>query len=329
MAKAKKQVEVIDMGGVKTVAKKASVVKATKRTFTIVTVIWMVLLVWFPLHVKNTYSAPIKKSIVVSMFFDLQKGIVEQYQALLNGVAGAINLDKPIAVAIDKVKMAENAVDKVTDTTDKAKKATAKVNEKTSKTKKITGLANAFGIKTDAIDNAVDSIDDATDKANKAVAKVDNTARMVNEKLDKVKSDLSRVAQTEFDKMLDDAIKNALDKQSGGLGTTLLTNYGIEHVYPWRPSSWATATKIYDDLAKSDVSTITIITNTVDSYFGYVAWGLVVAVWAIGLYMWFLVYKRVKSILKPFNVCPRCGHTYADKRTAMGLLKVFQPWNWF
>jgi hypothetical protein len=329
MAKAKKQVEVIDMGGVKTVAKKASVVKATKRTFTIVTVILMVLLVWFPLHVKNTYSAPIKKSIVVSMFFDLQKGIVEQYQALLNGVAGAINLDKPIAVAIDKVKMAENAVDKVTDTTDKAKKATAKVNEKTSKTKKITELANAFGIKTDAIDNAVDSIDDATDKANQAVAKVDNTARMVNEKLDKVKSDLSRVAQTEFDKMLDDAIKNALDKQSGGLGTTLLTNYGIEHVYPWRPSSWATATKIYDDLAKSDVSTITVITNTVDSYFGYVAWGLVVAVWAIGLYIWFLVYKRAKAILKPFNVCPRCGHTYADKRTAMGLLKVFQPWNWF
>jgi hypothetical protein len=329
MAKAKKQVEVIDMGGAKTVAKKASVVKATKRTFTIVTVIWMVLLVWFPLHVKNTYSAPIKKSIVVSMFFDLQKGIVEQYQALLNGVAGAINLDKPIAVAIDKVKMAEGAVDKVTDTTDKAKKATAKVNEKTSKTKKITGLANAFGIKTDAIDNAVESIDDATDKANKAVAKVDNTARMVNEKLDKVKSDLSRVAQTEFDKMLDDAIKNALDKQSGGLGTALLTNYGIEHVYPWRPSSWATATKIYDDLAKSDVSTITVITNTVDSYFGYVAWGLVVAVWAIGLYVWFLVYKRAKAILKPFNVCPRCGHTYADKRTAMGLLKVFQPWNWF
>ena len=329
MAKAKKQVEVIDMGGAKTVAKKKSFVTITKRTFAVITLIWFVLLVWFPLHVKNTYSAPIKKSIVVSMFFDLQKGIVEQYQALLNGVAGAINLDKPIAVAIDKVKMAENAVDKVTDTTDKAKKATAKVNEKTSKTKKITGLANAFGIKTDAIDNAVESIDDATAKANQAVAKVDNTARMVNEKLDKVKSDLSRVAQTEFDKMLDDAIKNALDKQSGGLGTTLLTNYGIEHVYPWRPSSWATATKIYDDLAKSDVSTITVITNTVDSYFGYVAWGLVVAVWAIGLYIWFLVYKRVKSILKPFNVCPRCGHTYADKRTVMGLLKVFQPWTWF
>ena len=136
-------------------------------------------------------------------------------------------------------------------------------------------------------------------------------------------------AKTEFDKMLDDAIKSALDKQSGGLGTTLLTDYGIEHVYPWRPSSWPVATKIYDDLAKSDVTTINVITNTVDSYFGYVAWGLVAIVWGIGLYIWFLVYKRAKAILKPFNVCPRCGYTYADKRTAMGLLKVFQPWNWF
>ncbi|MDW2995318.1 MAG: hypothetical protein R8N24_04855 [Alphaproteobacteria bacterium] len=329
MAKTKKTVEVIDRDGAKTVAKKASVVTTVKRVFTVVTLVWFVLLVWAPLHVKNTYSAPIKKSIVVSMFFDLQRGIVEQYQALLNGVAGAINLDKPIAVAIDKVKMAEGAVDKVADTTAKAKKTTAKVTEKTSGVKKLTGLANAFGVKTGAIDDVVDTVDDAAGQANKAVAKVDNTAKMVNAKLDNVKSELSRVAQAEFDKMLDDAIKTALDKQSGGLGTTLLTDYEIEHVYPWRPSSWATATKIYDDLAKSDVSTITVITNTVDSYFGYVAWGLVIAVWAIGLYIWFLVYKRVKAIIKPFNVCPRCGHTYADKRTGMGLLKVFQPWNWF
>lgn len=329
MAKAKKQVEVIDMGGAKTVAKKASVVTWTKRVFTVFTVIWLVLLVCAPLHVKNTYSGPIKKSIVVSMFFDLQRGIVNQYQALLSGVAGAINLDKPIAVAIDKVKMAEGAVDKVTNATDKAKKTTGKVTEKTSGVKKLTGLANKFGIKTDAVDDAVDAIDDGVATANKAVAQVDNTAKMVNDKLDQVKSDLTRVAKTEFDKMLDDAIKSALDKQSGGLGTTLLTDYGIEHVYPWRPSSWPVATKIYDDLAKSDVTTINVITNTVDSYFGYVAWGLVAIVWGMGLYIWFLVYKRAKAILKPFNVCPRCGHTYADKRTAMGLLKVFQPWNWF
>jgi hypothetical protein len=129
--------------------------------------------------------------------------------------------------------------------------------------------------------------------------------------------------------MLDTAIKSALDKQSGGLGTTLLTNYGIKHVYPWRPSSWPVATKIYNDLSKSDVTTITVITNTIDTYFGYVAWGLVIAAWALGFYLWHLVFGKVKAIIKPFNVCPRCGHTYADKRTALGLLKVFQPWKWF
>ncbi|MBQ8729175.1 MAG: hypothetical protein IJY77_02655, partial [Alphaproteobacteria bacterium] len=136
-------------------------------------------------------------------------------------------------------------------------------------------------------------------------------------------------AQTEVDKMLDTAIKSALDKQSGGLGTTLLTNYGIEHVYPWRPTSWPVATKIYNDLSQSDITTITVITNTVDTYFDYVAWGLVIAVWALGVYLWFLVFGKAKAIIKPFNVCPRCGHTYADKRTALGLLKVFQPWTWF
>ena len=65
MARTKKQVEVIDMGGAKTVQKKQSVITWTKRTFAIVTVVWLALVAWFPLHVKNTYSQPIKKSIVV------------------------------------------------------------------------------------------------------------------------------------------------------------------------------------------------------------------------------------------------------------------------
>lgn len=329
MPKKKKEVEVIDMGGVKTVKKKQSVVTWTKRIFAIVTVIWLALVVWFPLHVKNTYSAPIKKSIVVSMFFDLQRSIVKQYEALLDGVAKSINLEKPIATAIDKVKMAEKAVDKVTDTTATAKEKTAAVSEKTSGVKKLTGLANKFGIKTDGVDKAVNEVDKGVEKANKTIASVDNTANKVNQQLDKIKTDLTRVAQTEIDAALDSAIKKSLDKQSGGLGTTLLTNYGIKHVYPWRPSSWPVATKIYNDLASSDVSTITIITNTVDKYFGYVAWGLVIAAWAIGLYIWLFMSKKVKAIIKPFNVCPRCGHTYADKRTALGLLKVFQPWKWF
>lgn len=329
MARTKKQVEVIDMGGAKTVKKKQSVITWTKRTFTIVTVIWLALVAWFPLHVKNTYSQPIKKSIVVSMFFDLQKGIVKQYEALLSGVADSINLEKPIAAAIKGVKMVDNTVDKVTNATDKAKDTTADVSEKTSGVKKLTGIANKFGIKTGGVDKAVAQVDKGVARANDAIASVDKTAQLVNEKLDKIQGDLTRVAQTEIDKALDAAVKSALDKNSGGLGTTLLTNYGIEHVYPWRPSSWPVATKIYNDLSKSDIDTITVITRTVDTYFGYVAWGLVIAAWAIGLYIWFLMSKKVKSILKPFNVCPRCGHTYADKRTALGLLKVFQPWTWF
>ncbi len=326
---AKKEVTVIDMGGAKTVQKKQSVITWTKRTFTIITVVWLALVAWFPLHVKNTYSQPIKKSIVVSMFFDLQKGIVKQYEALLSGVAKSINLEKPIAAAIKGVKMADNTVDKVTNVADKAKDATADVSEKTSGVKKLTGIANKFGIKTGGADKAVAQVDQGVARANDAIASVDKTAQLVNEKLDKIQGDLTRVAQTEIDKALDTAVKSALDKNSGGLGTTLLTNYGVEHVYAWRPSSWGVATKIYDDLSKSDVDTITVITRTVDTYFGYVAWGLVVGAWAIGLYIWWLVSKKVKSILKPFNVCPRCGHTYADKRTAMGLLKVFQPWTWF
>jgi hypothetical protein len=144
-----------------------------------------------------------------------------------------------------------------------------------------------------------------------------------------VKTELVKVSQTEVDKMIDEAIKHQLDKNSGGLGTTLLTNYGVKHVYPWRPSSWPVATKIYNDLEKSDLGVVQILTNTVNKYFGYVAWGLTIAAWAIGFIIWLLVAKRVKLFLKPFIVCPRCGHTFGDKRTALGLIKAFQPWKWF
>ena len=127
----KKQIEVIDMGGQKTVAKKASVITTTKRVFAIVSVIWIVFIAWFPLYMKNHYAAPIKKSMVVSMFFDLQRNIVEQYEKLLGGIKNAINLEKPVGIAIQKVKIVESQVDKVTDTTAKAKEQTAKVKEQT------------------------------------------------------------------------------------------------------------------------------------------------------------------------------------------------------
>ena len=327
---AKKEIEVIERGGAKTVAKKTSVITHAKRIFIIVSVIWLAFVAWFPLYVKAHYSGPIKKSIVVSMFFDLQRNIVEQYERLLAGIKDAINLEKPVNIAIQKVKIVEKQVDKVTDTTAKAKDTTAKAKDTTSSVKGLTGLANKFGIKTDAVDNAVAKADNAVDKANAAVDKVDNVAKMVNEKLDTVEKELVKVSQIEVDKMIDEAVKKQLDKNSGGLGTTLLTNYGIKHVYPWRPSSWPVAVKIYNDLEKSNVGVVQILTRTVNKYFGYVAWGLVIAAWIAGLYIWSMIGKKYKMVVAPFIVCPRCGHAFTDKkRFAMSLLKIVQPWKWF
>jgi len=325
----KKQIEIIDMQGVKTVAKKTSVITWTKRIFWISSILWIAFIAWFPLYVKNTYAQPIKKSMVVSMFFDLQRNIAAQYERMLAGVKDAINLEKPITIALDKVKIAEGAVGKVTDTTAVAKNQTAKVKSETSKVSALAGVASKFGVKTSSVDKAVDTVNKATATADKNIASVDSTAQMVNKKLDSVKSELVRVSQTEFDKMLDEAIKSQIDKNAGGLGTTLLTNYGIKHVYPWRPSSWGVATKIYNDLEKSDINVITALTNTVNQNFDFAAWTLVILVWALGALIWFIAFKRIKLFLSPFIVCPRCGHTFSDKRTVMGLLRAFQPWKWF
>ena len=342
MPKKKKEVAVIDQGGAKTVKKKKSFITRVKIIFAVVSVVWIAAVISVPLWVKNTYSQSIKKSIVVSMFFDLQRNIVEQYERLLDGIKGAINLQEPVAFAVDKVRMVGDAVDVVTDTTAKAKDVTAdasaateKVSETTEKVGKLAGLANMFGIDTsgvnkalDEVNQGVDQVNAGIDKANETIAQVDNTAEMVNQKLDEIESQLTSALQIQIDEVIDGVIKSQLDKNTGGLGTTLLTNYGIEHVYPWRPSSWPVATQIYDDLAQSDVDVITIITDTVDDYFNYVAWGLVIAVWVLGLWIWHAMFKKTKSVIAPFIVCPRCGHTFADKRTAYGFLQIFQPWKW-
>ena len=342
MPRKKKEVEVIEQNGAKTVKKKKSFVTRVKIIFAVVSVIWIAAVIAVPLVVKNKYSEPIKKSIVVSMFYDLQRGLVDQYQQLLAGVADAIDLEKPVAFAVDKVRMVGNAVDVVTDTTDKAKDVTAdasaatdKVSETTEKVGKITGLANMFGINTSGIDKALNEVDKGVnqvntgiDKANETIAKVDNVAEMVNSKLDEVEKDLTGLLQVEFDEMIDEVVKTQLDKGTGGMGTALLTDYGIEHVYPWRPSSWPVATQIYNDLSQSDVQIVTTITNTVDKYFNYVAWGLVIAVWVLGLWIWHAMFKKTKAVIAPFVVCPRCGHTFADKRTAYGFLQILQPWKW-
>jgi len=324
MAK-KKEIEVIDRDGAKTVAKKTSVITHAKRIFLIVSILWLAFVVWFPLHVKYRYSDSIKQSTVVAIFYDLQRNVAEQYEKMLNGIKNAINLEKPVAIAIDKVKKVESQVDKVTDTTAKAKEQTAKVKEQTSGVRSLTGLAGKFGIKTDAVDNALGKAENAIDKANAAVDKVDNVAKMVNEKLDSVEKELTKVTQLEVDKVIDAAIKSQMDSAVA----MLFTKYDIKHVYPWEPSSWPTARKVYRELVKSDLGFVQTIIKTVNKYFGFVAWGLVVAAWLFGLYIWMFMNKKYKATIAPFIVCPRCGHAFADKRTAMSMLKILQPWKWF
>lgn len=331
MPKKIKEVAVIEHeSGTKFVAKKTSVITRAKWIFAILSILWLTFAALAPLYVKNKYGENIKKSIVVSMFFDLQRNIQEQYAKLLDGIKDSIDLSKPIGIALDKVKMAQGAVGKVTDTTAKASETTAAATAATDSARGLTGLAGRFGIDTSGVDKVIDSAAGAVGKADNAIAKVDNTAAMVNTQLDKVKTELVRVSQTEVDKMIDDVIKSQLDKYSGGLGTTLLTDYGIEHVYPWRPSSWGVATRIYNDLEKSNLGVLNILTNTVNKYFGYVAWGLVVAAWLAGLFVWSKIAGWYKVAVAPFIVCPRCGYTITDKkRLGMSLLKIVQPWTWF
>ena len=282
------------------VQKKKSFVTRVKSIFWGFSIIWIALVASLPLYVKDNYSGPIKKTMVVSMFFDLQKNISGQYEELLSGIKKSINLEKPIAAAIDSAKIADKGVSGV----QKASKTTSK----------LTGIAGKFGVKTDSVD--------------KVVSNVDKTTQLVNSKLDNIKSDLVKTSKSEIDKMIDEEIKKQLDKTSGGLGSTLLTNYGVKYVYPWRPSSWPVGVKIYNDLSKSSLGVVQILTNTVDKYFGYVAWGLVVAAWLIGLFIWMQVFKKVKMMTAPFIICPKCGHAFSDKRTAYSLLKLLKPWTW-
>lgn len=324
MAK-KKEIEVIDMGGAKTVAKKTSFVTRVKVIFAIFSVFWFAFVIWFPLHVKDKYSDSIKQSTVVAIFYDLQRNIADQYDKMLQGIKKSINLEKPIGQVIDKVKMAENQVEKVTDTTAKASETTAKAKDTTSGVKALSGLASKFGVNTSGVDKAVDKVDNTIGKADKAIAKVDDTAAMVNKKLTSVEAELTKVAKAEVDKVIDEAIKKNIDSAAA----MLLTKYNIKHVYPWRPSSWPTARKIYAELVKSDLDFVQTIIKTVNKYFGYVIWGLLVAAWLAGVYIWLTARRYVVGLVAPFIVCPRCGHTFADRRTAMGILRAIQPWKWF
>ncbi|MDR1071789.1 MAG: hypothetical protein LBL21_04060 [Rickettsiales bacterium] len=295
-----KEVKFTERNGEKYIAKKSSWVKKVKIAFLAFTAIWFMLAAYFPLHVKNTYSEPIKKSIVVSMFFDLQQGIAGQYEKLMDGIKKSINLEKPINAAIKKVKVAEKPV--------------ASVQKTTSDVKKLTGLAGKLGVKTGAVDKVADSVDD--------------TAGALNKQLDKIEKELVKAGQTEVDAMIDDAVKNQLDKATGGMSGVLLTKYNVKSIAPWRPSTWSVSNKIYAEIEHSSKSTVQIIMDTINGYFGYVAWGLVAIAWAAALLLWFMVSKKVKAVTKPFIVCPNCGQAFTDKRTALGLLKILKPWTW-
>lgn len=304
---AKKEIEIIDRGGAKVVAKKASFVAKIKITFAVFAVLWIAVVVAAPLYVKNNYSEPIKKSIVVGMFFDMQKQIAQQYENMLALIKKNTNIEKPINAAIEKIKVVDKGTAAVQEKTAQANKAVSKVSS----------ITNKLGVNVKAVD-----------KASNAIAKVDNTANIVNAQLDKVKSELAKTAQAEIDKMIDEEIRKVANKGLGGMADTLLTDYKIDHVYPWLPSSWPVANKIYSDLEKSSSGTLNTIMGVVNDYFGYVAWGLVVIAWLIGAIILFWVKGKVALITKPFIVCPRCGHAFADKRTGLGILKVFKPWQW-
>ncbi|MCL2629437.1 MAG: hypothetical protein FWD33_01970 [Alphaproteobacteria bacterium] len=308
MPKSKKEIQVIDQGGAKTVAKKTSFVTRVRILFAIFAVLWIAAFATIPLYIKSQYAEPIKKSIVVGMFFDLQRQINKQYENMLAQIKKNINLEKPINMAIDKMKIADKGTAAVQQQTAKATAATTRV----------TNVTGRLGVQTPT----------AVNQAQAAVAKVDNTASQVNAQLDKVRAELHKTAQMEVDKMIDEEIRKVANRGLGGLGDTLLTNYGIKRVYPWRPSSWPVAERIYADLERSSSGTLTTLMGTVNSYFGYVAWGLVGLVWLIGLIGLLYIKGKVSLITKPFIVCQRCGHTFSDRRTAMGILKVFKPWKW-
>lgn len=316
LKKKPKEVAIIEHEpGAKYVKRKISWIKWVYIAFAVLSVFWAAFIYYAPLYVKDKYGQQIKKSIVVSMFFDLQRNMQEEYAKLLKGIADKIDLKKPVEYAIDKVKLADKPIAQV-------EAATAKAQGTVDKASKVSGVLGKLGIQTGAADKV---INDATG----AVAKVDDVTQKVNAQLDKVKADLEKIAQTQIDQELDKLIKEQLDNYTG-LGTTLLTNYGVQHVMPWKPSTWPITNKIYNDLEKSSLSVVQSLTKLVDQYYDLVMWMLVYATWVGGAIVWFVVLSKIKSLTKPFVICPRCGHTFTDKkRLGAMLLNLLKPWKWF
>ncbi len=309
-----KNIDVIDRGGAKTVAKKKSFVKITKIIFAIFSVLWIGGFAYSGLYVKDNYTTQIKESLVVSMFFDLQKDISAQYAELVEKLKDAVNVEKPIQEIFDGIQVAESTTQKVANTTEKASNATGSV-------KQLSSLAGKFGVDTGSVDKVVSSAD-------KAITDTNNINATINAKISEIENEVILKTQIEVDVMIDKAVTDLVEKNTGALGRIMLNDYGIDSVSPFVPSSWDVAGQIYSDLEKSKISVVDTLIGTVNGYFNYIVWGALILFWAIGFFIWWKVRGIVKNMIAPFIVCPRCGHAFADKRTAMGFLKVFTPWNW-
>ncbi len=313
--KSKKEIIVNEENlGKKTVQKKASFVAWVKRGFIIFTILWLGAFYLSGMYVKNNYTTPIKESMIVSMFFDMQKSSAESYEKMLNEVKDAINIEKPIEVAFSAVAVVEEKSANLEEKTDKA-------NATVSSAKKITGIAGKFGINTGSVDAVVS-------QADKTVNSVADTNALIKKTLDSAKTEVVKVSKTEVDKMLDEVIKEQLAKNVDSSAVMLITNYGDITIRPWDASTWGVASEIYADLEKSNISVLNTITDTVNTYFMYAFWAALILFWAIGLFVWLKVRGIVKNMIAPFIVCPKCGHAFADKRSIGGFIKIFTPWNW-
>ncbi|MCL2369344.1 MAG: hypothetical protein FWC83_01565 [Alphaproteobacteria bacterium] len=315
----KKQIEVNEENlGKKTVAKKASFVKIIKRIAMVFTIVWFAFAGWAPIHVKNTYGADIKRSMVVSMFFDLQRNLNEQYERFLRNAARQINLDRPIAAAIDSIKLVDAQAARAGAATAQATQAADRAQQAAGR---LGNIAGRVGVNVAPVEQA------AQQAAGVATIADDQVAR-INRELDRMKTDLGRAAQFEIDRAIDEQIRGILNDMTG-LGDTLLQDYGIRTVRPWLPATWPITNQIYRDLEESNLDILTSLTNTINQSFGFVLWGLVFAAWAVAILIWVMVIGKLLKMIKPFNVCPRCGHTYADARSLRGWLRMLAPWNWF
>ena len=341
-----KEVKYIERDGEKFIHKKTSWVKKVKRIFLAFTIIWFSIVIIVPLKVKRDYSDDIKRSIVVSMFFDLQQGIAEQYARLLNGLRGAINLERPIAAAIARVKMAEAGVGNVQNQAQNVQAGAAQAQENVENRAqnvqttagRVSGALGRVGITTNTATNVVQNVTDTatnvaatgTGAVGGAAGAVDNVTRQVNDRLGRVEADLVRVAQFEIDQAIDGVIRDQLDRATGGLANVILAQHSIDTIRPWRPSTWRISNQIFAEIEQSSRSTVQIIMRTIDKYFIYVAWALVVGAWLIGFILWNMVRKKYKLMIEPFMVCPNCGHAFTNKKRIAGvLMKAVQPWRWF